>query len=65
MSNKLEQRVVTLDPYEQGLVISALNDTRNDMLDGKKSTDFVDDVLIKVIEAPCAKNRERERDDAR
>lgn len=62
MSKKSEQRVVTLDPYEQGMVIFALNEARNEMLADKKPTDFVDDVLIKVIDAPNAKNRDRDRD---
>lgn len=59
-----ERRVITLDPYEQGVLITALNDLRNDKLEDHKSTDMVDDVLLKVIDAPTKKVRVRD-DEAR
>lgn len=49
---KEEKRVVALDPYEEGAVITALNDMRNKDLEDKKSTDFVDDLLLKILHAP-------------
>ncbi len=59
-----ERRVITLDPYEQGVLITALNDLRNDKLEDHKPTDTVDDVLLKVIDAPTKKVRVRD-DEAR
>lgn len=59
-----ERKVMTLDPYEQGVLITALNDKRNEMLKNKKPTDIVDDVLLKVIDAPNKKVRIRD-DEAR
>lgn len=59
-----ERRVLTLDPYEQGIVINALNDMRNKKLEEQKSTDAVDDVLLKTIDAPARKIRVRD-DEAR
>ena len=49
---KEERKILTLDNYDHGMVITALNDKRNLMLKEKKSTDIVDDVLLKVIDAP-------------
>lgn len=62
---KEERKVLTLDPYEQGIVITALNDMRNDKLRERKSTEAVDDVLLKAIDAPNRKFRMLERDEAR
>ena len=59
-----QRRVITLDPYEQGFIITALNDKRNEMLKDKKPTDIADDVLLKVIDAPSKKVRVRD-DEAR
>ena len=54
-----ERKILTLDNYDHGMVITALNDKRNLMLKEKKSTDIVDDVLLKVIDAPGKKVRVR------
>ena len=56
---KEEHKILTLDNYDHGMVITALNDKRNLMLKEKKSTDIVDDVLLKVIDAPSKKVRVR------
>ncbi|HZK38779.1 MAG TPA: hypothetical protein VFD23_01340 [Clostridia bacterium] len=61
---KEERRILTLDNYDHGMVITALNDKRNLMLKEKKPTDIVDDVLLKVIDAPSKKVRVRD-DEAR
>lgn len=54
---KEEMRVLTLDKYEHGIIIHALNDMRNDLLDEERPTDAVDDVLLKTIDAPARKVR--------
>lgn len=54
---KEEQRFIALDPYEEGAVITALNDMRNKELEDKKSTDFVDDLLLKILHSPQKKVR--------
>lgn len=58
-----EKRVLTLDRYEHGVVINALNEMRNDLLEEERPTDIVDEVLLKVIDAPTKK--EKRRDEAR
>lgn len=52
---KEEKRVLTLDKYEHGVVFNALNEMRNDLLEEQRSTDIVDEVLLKAIDAPTKK----------
>lgn len=48
----MEQRkVLVIDDYEQGILINALNDMRNELKAEEKSTDAVDDLIIKTAEA--------------
>ena len=54
---KQEKRVLTLDRYEHGVVVNALNEMRNDLLEKERPTDIVDEVLLKVIDAPAKKVR--------
>lgn len=54
---KTEKRVLTLDRYEHGVVINALNEMRNDLLEEERPTDIVDEVLLKAIDAPTKKVR--------
>ena len=60
---RTEKRVLTHDRYEHGVVINALNEMRNDLLEEERPTDIVDEVLLKVIDAPTKK--EKRRDEAR
>ena len=52
-----EKRVLTLDRYEHSVVVNALNEMRNDLLEEERPTDIVDEVLLKVIDAPAKKVR--------
>ena len=48
----MEQRkVLVIDEYEQGILINALNDMRNELKAEGKSTDAVDNLIIKTAEA--------------
>ena len=60
---KEEKRVLTLDRYEHGVVINALNEMRNDLIEEDRPTDIVDEVLLKTIDAPT--KQVRSRDEAR
>ena len=55
-----EERVLTLDNYEYGVVVNALNDMRNGLIEEQRPTDAVDDLLIKTIDAPTRKQKRRE-----
>ena len=61
---KQEKRVLTLDRYEHGVLVNALNEMRNDLLEEERPTDIVDEVLLKAIDAPTKKVRCR-NDEAR
>lgn len=57
---KEEKRVLTLNRYEHGVVVNALNEMRNDLICEDRSTDIVDEVLLKTIDAPVKKCRSRD-----
>ncbi|MFT9055962.1 MAG: hypothetical protein ABF449_04955 [Ethanoligenens sp.] len=57
---KEERRIVDLDRYEEGAVITALNEMRNEQLEEKQSTDLVDETLLKILHAPSKKVRVRD-----
>lgn len=59
----MEQRkVLVIDEYEQGILINALNDMRNDLKAEDKSTDAVDELIIKTAEAKNKRFRVAEED---
>jgi len=57
---KEEKRVLELDKYEYGVVFHSLKDMRNELIKEDRPTDAVDDVLLKVIDAPAKKERRRD-----
>ena len=57
MMEREERRVLSLDQYQHGVIVNALNDKRNDLIKEKRPTDIVDEVLLKVIDAPAKKVR--------
>lgn len=64
---KQEKVVLTLDSYEHGIMIRALNELRNDMLEEQRDPGPVEeDVLLKTIDAPAQKDKKaKRRDEAR
>ena len=63
---KQEKVVLTLDSYEHGIMIRALNELRNDMLEEQRDPGPVADVLLKTIDAPAQKDKKaKRRDEAR
>ena len=57
--------VVELDDFEQRLMVSGLADFRNDLIRDEKPTEDVDDLIIKVIDAPTKKEKRRAEREAR
>ena len=45
-----EKKVVTLDDFEQRLMVSGLMDFRNDLLRDEKPTEDINDLILKVID---------------
>jgi hypothetical protein len=57
MMEREERRVLSLDQYQHGVIVNALNDKRNDLIKEKRPTDIVDEVLLKALDAPRKKVR--------
>ena len=55
-----EQKTISLDVYEEGAVIEALNKIRTEYLENQKSADFVSDLMLKIIQAPAKKTKSRD-----
>ena len=51
------KRVLELDQYEHSLLIHSLNEQRNQMIEEHEPTDAVDEILLKVSDAPIKKGR--------
>ena len=60
-----EKVVVTLDDFEQRLLVSGLADFRNDLIRDEKPTEDVDDLILKVIDAPTQKDKRKADREAR
>lgn len=58
---------IVLDDNEHSIIIKSLNDERNTLLEEGRTTNAVDDLIVKVGNAPYRRIKviERDRDDAR
>ena len=56
-----EKRVIEVDDYQHGLIINSLNDKCNELVELGRDTEFVDETLIEVMDAPTKKQRKRNR----
>ena len=57
---------IALDDYEHGIIIRTLNDKKTDLMNEGKSTDAIDDLIVKVGTAPQKKFKViKERDEAK
>ena len=54
-----EKKVLTLDEFEQRLMVSGLMDFRNNLLKDDKPTEDINDLILKVIDAPTKKEKRR------
>jgi hypothetical protein len=54
-----EKKVLTLDVFEQRLMVSGLMDFRNDLLKDEKPTEDINELILKVIDAPTKKEKRR------
>ena len=46
-----EKRILEMDRHEHGVVLNALNEYRNDVIAEGRTTDLIDEVLLKAIDA--------------
>ena len=54
-----DKRVLEVNDREHDVIINALNDYRNNKLSEGYTTDIIDELLIKTIEAPTKKEKRR------
>ena len=54
-----EKKVLTLDEFEQRLMVSGLMDFRNDLLKDDKPTEDINDLILEVIDDPTKKEKRR------
>ena len=54
-----EKKVITLDDFEQRLMVRGLMNIRNDLLKEEKPTEDINDLILKVIDAPTTKEKRR------
>ena len=57
-----DKRVIEVDDYQHGLIINSLNDRRNELVELGRDTEFVDETLIEVMDAPTKKQRKKYRE---
>lgn len=62
---KDEKRIIAVDEFEHNLLINGLNEFRNTLLEADKPTEDVDNLLLKIIDAPTKKERKRDLREAR
>ena len=60
-----EKRVVTLNGFEQRLMVAGLADFRNDAIRDGKPTEDLDGLILKVIDAPTKRQKRRADREAR
>ncbi len=54
---------IAIDEYERRIIINSLNNLRNKLIADGRYTDAVDDVLVKVVNAPIKKFKVRITED--
>ncbi len=50
---------IAIDEYERRIIINSLNNLRNKLIAEGRYTDVVDDVLVKIVNAPIKKFKVR------
>lgn len=58
-----EKRVITVDSFEHDLLINGINEFRNSLLEEEQPTEDVDELLMKILDAPPRKKRRFDRED--
>lgn len=56
------KRVIEVSDYEHRVMMEALNDRRNDFISENKPSEDVSNLLLKVIDAPSKRKRDKNRD---
>ena len=59
------QHLIQVSDYEQRLMVNGLNAFRNDLIRDEKPTEDVDELILKVIDAPTQKEKKKADREAR
>ena len=57
------KRIIEVDDFEHRVMMEALANRGNHLIEEKKPTEDISDVLLKVIDAPYKKKKAREREE--
>ena len=60
-----EKVVVTMEDYEQRLAVKGLMDFRTNLLEEDMPTEDLDDLILKIIDAPTRKEKRKADREAR
>ena len=60
-----EKVVVTMEDYEQRLAVKGLMEVRTDLLEEDMPTEDLDDLILKIIDAPTRKEKRKADREAR
>ena len=60
-----EKVVVTMEDYEQCLAVKGLMEFRTDLLEEDMPTEDLDDLILKIIDAPTRKEKRKADREAR
>ena len=58
-----EKRVITFDDFEHNLMINGINEFRNMLIEKDMPIEDVDNLLMKLIDAPLLRKRRFDRED--
>ena len=54
-----EKKIITVDDFDHRLMVNGLNNFRNDLIKEDKPTEDVDELILKVIDAPTKKKKKK------
>ena len=54
-----EKRVIEVDDFDHRLMVNGLADFRNDLIRDERPTEDVDELLLKIIDAPTKKEKRK------
>ena len=54
-----EKKIITVDDFDHRLMVNGLNNFRNDLIKEDKPTEDVDELILKVIDAPTKKEKKK------
>ena len=60
---RVDKRVIVVDSFEHDLLINGINEFRNMLIEEEKPAEDVDNLLMKILDAPYQRKRRFDRED--